>query len=98
MAKFCLAIRPHCSANEPPPAEASLRLDRDFTPDTRRLQQLVVHLRHKEVQLHHKSHFVMQSDRFATKNAGWSLINEAADLLNVSDIDNSVGVKFSGLM
>ena len=48
MAKLCLAIRPPCGANKPPPAEGSLCLDTpDFTPDIRRLQQLVVHLRHK---------------------------------------------------
>ena len=64
MAKFCRAIRPPCGANEPPPTETSLCRDTDFTQDITKLQQLVVLLRHKVVQLHHKSHFVIQLDRF----------------------------------
>ena len=78
MAKFCRAFRPPCGANEPAcganeplAAEASLCLDTDFTPDI---------LCHNVVQLRHKSHFVIQLDRFQTKNTGWSLINEAVVL------------------
>ena len=43
------AIGPPCGANEPPPAEASMCLDTDFTPDIKRLQQLVVLLHDKGV-------------------------------------------------
>ena len=34
MVKFSCANRPPCHAKEPPPAEAALSLDTDFTPDT----------------------------------------------------------------
>ena len=67
-------------AKEPPPVEASLFLDKDFTPDIMRLQQLVVVLHHKVVKLHHKSHFVIQLDRFSTENTGGSFINKAVVL------------------
>ena len=33
IAKLCCAIRPPCHPEEPPPAEVSLCLDTDFTPD-----------------------------------------------------------------
>ena len=55
MAKLCCAIQPLCGAKEPPPADASSCMDTDFTPDIKRLQQLVVLLRDKVVQLRHKS-------------------------------------------
>ena len=80
MAKLCCLIRTPCGANEPPPNEASLCLDTYFPPGIRRLQQLVVLLRQKMVQLHHKSHFVIQLDGFRTQNTGWSLINETVVL------------------
>ena len=80
MAKFWCVIRPFCGGNEPPPVEASLCLDIDFTTDIRRLQQLVVLLRHKVVKLHHKSPFVVQLDHFLTQNARWSLITKAVVL------------------
>ena len=80
MVKFCCAVRPPCGANEPPPAEAFLCFDTDFTPYIRRLRQLVVLLRHKVVQLRHKSHFFVQLDLFPTQNTGWSLISGAVVL------------------
>ena len=79
MAKYCRAIGPSCRAKEPPPPEASSCLDTDFTPDIRRFQQLVP-FHDKVVLLHHKSHFVVQLNRFQTKNTGLSLINEAVVL------------------
>ena len=77
MAKFFCAIIPPCGANEPPPPEASLCLGTDITPDIRRLQHLVVLLRHKVVQLRQKYNLVVQLDRFPTQNTGWSLKSEA---------------------
>ena len=80
MAKFCCAIRQPCRAKEPPSAEASWCLDKDFTPNLRRLQQLVVLLHHKVVSSLRKSHFVTQLDRLLTKNTESSFKNEAVVL------------------
>ena len=60
MAKFCNAIRPPGRAKEAPPAEAFSCLDTDFTPDFRRLWQLMV-------LWHDKSHYIVQLDFFLKK-------------------------------
>ena len=70
MAKFYRAIRPPRCGNEPPPAEASLCLDTDSTPDIRRLQQSVILLLHKVVQLCHIIRLI------SIQNTGWSFLND----------------------
>ena len=67
LSKLCCAIRPPCRAKELLHAEASSCLDTDFLPDIRRLQQSEVLLRHKVVQLRHKSNFLYTWTAFQTK-------------------------------
>ena len=72
MAKFCCAIRPPCGA--------FLCRDKELTPDM--ALAVVSSFASQGGPIVPHAHFVIQLDRFPTKNTGHSLINKAVVLKN----------------